>query len=75
MKKDVGEILAFSPMDLTNKRIHILLQEVNRRQFAAWESKTIKDIESYYNALRVLFIEVEPLLDKDEIDRLKVKAF
>jgi len=67
------EILAFSPMDLTNKRIHVILQEVNKRQFLAWDSKTIKDIEAYFNALKVLFLEVEPLLDKDEIDRIKAK--
>jgi len=50
-----------------------LLNELNRRQFAAWDSKTIKDIEAYYNAIRILFLEVEPLLDKDEIERIKAK--
>jgi len=71
--KEEPEILAFTPMDLTNKRIHVLFNELNRRQFSAWDSKTIKDIEAYYNALRILFLEVEPLLDRDEIERIKAK--
>jgi NADH pyrophosphatase NudC (nudix superfamily) len=71
--KEEPEILAFTPMDLTNKRIHVLLNELNRRQFNAWDSKTIKDIEAYYNALKILFLEVEPLLDRDEIERIKAK--
>jgi len=71
--REEPEILAFTPMDLTNKRIHVLLNELNRRQFNAWDSKTIKDIEAYYNALKILFLEVEPLLDRDEIERIKAK--
>jgi hypothetical protein len=71
--REEPEILAFTPMDLTNKRIHVLLNELNRRQFSAWDSKTIKDIEAYYNALKILFLEVEPLLDRDEIERIKAK--
>jgi hypothetical protein len=71
--KEEPEILAFTPMDLTNRRIHVLLNELNRRQFSAWDSKTIKDIEAYYNALKILFLEVEPLLDRDEIERIKAK--
>lgn len=70
---ELGETIASHSSFLTNRRIDIVLREVDAWEIQAWSRPKIQHVESYFAALKCLFHEVFTALNESELKLLKNK--